>query len=347
MALSSPEVARAAERLVVDHWTAEVVSALRAAGVRPILLKGPATTRWLTPDAPAARSYVDVDILVHPAQRHAAERVLSQLGFVGPGWWYLKDGVRAHAEPWIRPTDGANVDLHRTLHGCEEVPDERIWDAVVNQTETLVVGGVTVEVPGSVVRTMHLGLHASPEQGSDSQSSDDLRRGLAVIGRQTWWDAGDLARRLGVDAELGWCLRAQDSGRRLADELGLPDAPPPRVLLIDADAGTQVLARLATLTTWRRRARYLAQMVFVPPALLPGSTRSADRGPTRLVAAYMRRVVSCPSRLVKAVPGYWAYSRGVPARGHARPRPRASRPCRGAGGRRWASRRSWLSRPRG
>jgi hypothetical protein len=55
-----------AHALARDVATAEVVEALRAAGVRSIVLKGPSIARWLYADG-QPRPYGDTDLLVSPA----------------------------------------------------------------------------------------------------------------------------------------------------------------------------------------------------------------------------------------------------------------------------------------
>jgi hypothetical protein len=77
-----PALVAAAMSLRADATTAEVVGALRGAGVRPILLKGPAFARLLYDTEPAARSYVDADLLVEQRLVPEAGRVLRALGFV-------------------------------------------------------------------------------------------------------------------------------------------------------------------------------------------------------------------------------------------------------------------------
>jgi hypothetical protein len=59
---------------------AEVRSAFNDAGVRSVLLKGPAFARLLYPNA-RSRDYTDVDLLVDPARLETAEEVLRRLGF--------------------------------------------------------------------------------------------------------------------------------------------------------------------------------------------------------------------------------------------------------------------------
>jgi hypothetical protein len=47
----NPAHAVAARALVLDAAAVECVSALREAGIRAFLLKGPVTARWLYPDS--------------------------------------------------------------------------------------------------------------------------------------------------------------------------------------------------------------------------------------------------------------------------------------------------------
>src|SRR3954463_13466769 len=109
----------------VDWCTAQAVKALRAEGVRPLLLKGPAVARWLYAENPRRRPYVDVDLLVAPDERAAAERALAALGYDRPArTWRAEEPP--HAMEWARPSDGAVVDLHRTLHGCEHLDDATV-----------------------------------------------------------------------------------------------------------------------------------------------------------------------------------------------------------------------------
>jgi hypothetical protein len=112
-----------AMRLRADRWLAEVVPALRAAGVDPVLLKGPAIAQWLYAEYPLLRGYHDVDLLVAPHHLGRAEDVLRQLGFTPPGLAAPGD-VPTHANAWFRARDGAEIDLHRCLHGMEVLPPE-------------------------------------------------------------------------------------------------------------------------------------------------------------------------------------------------------------------------------
>ncbi len=84
--------------LALNELLVEVVAALDEAGVRPLLIKGPAIANWLHGD-PYERSYRDVDLIVDPSQFGVANTVLERLGFqglhLGPA-----SAERQHAHPW-------------------------------------------------------------------------------------------------------------------------------------------------------------------------------------------------------------------------------------------------------
>ena len=97
----------AANCLRIDVATVEAVRAMREAGVRPLLLKGPVIATWLYADDPARRPYRDVDLLVAVEQFDAARSVLGRLGyrFVSIPRW-LHHGYLPHAECWVRHATG-------------------------------------------------------------------------------------------------------------------------------------------------------------------------------------------------------------------------------------------------
>ena len=117
-----------AQQLGVDGWTVEVIRAMRAQGLRPLLLKGPATVALLYADEPQTRPYVDADVLVEAGENAAAREVLRSLGFTPR--YVLLSVDEDHAMMFERASDGARVDLHRTLHGLEEVAAGRVWEVV-------------------------------------------------------------------------------------------------------------------------------------------------------------------------------------------------------------------------
>ena len=69
----SPQMQHAMRTLSLDRATAEVVFAWRQAGVRSVMLKGPAVSRWLYRED-EVRGYSDIDLLVPDPEVGAAER---------------------------------------------------------------------------------------------------------------------------------------------------------------------------------------------------------------------------------------------------------------------------------
>ena len=76
----SPPLATVARTLLLDGLAAECVSALRAKGIRALLLKGPVTGRWLYAGQ-RFRDYIDIDVLVAGAEFPRAAQTLTELGF--------------------------------------------------------------------------------------------------------------------------------------------------------------------------------------------------------------------------------------------------------------------------
>ncbi|MGZ4796532.1 MAG: nucleotidyltransferase family protein [Acidimicrobiia bacterium] len=304
-----------AQRLRIDLATVEVVTAMRRAGVRPILLKGPALVELLYRDDPAARAYGDVDLLVAPNQRQAASGVLADLGFerlegrfaqthgVGPAPLLerLRHEPPRHAGAWARVRDHVVVDLHRTIHGAERLDADGVWRSVVASAERLDVLGVPMEIPSVVTRLLHVVLHLRPTDRPGSQARRDLE--LAVERDPVEWErAADLARSLGLEAHMGALLRLVPRGAVLADALDLPAAWPMalRVEFDGAGRATRFLSRLTELG-WTGRIMLVGEKLVPPPSYLRARSRLARRGRIGLAVSYAARVGSSPVRLLEVV----------------------------------------------
>jgi len=288
------DLQRVAQRRHVDRWTAEVVTAFGAKGIRPILLKGPAIARWLYSDT-GARSYCDVDVLVSPAQLAAAEEVLLEIGFdepVHPKW------LLPHARAWVRAADGATVDLHRTLHAMEAIPPESVWAETTMGAESCVVGGVHVDIPGPVMRALHVVLHLSPGEDPESQASEDLRRAMARVDRPTWHAAADRARRLGVADDMGQLLRESVDGAVLADQLGLPSVGSLRSYAVSGLERSDIPVSgywfwcLGSLPSFHAKARWIVERQFPSRRYMEERYRLARLGVAGLGAAYLVRLLA-------------------------------------------------------
>jgi hypothetical protein len=312
----SPDSIAAAQCLRLDHATVEVVTAMRGAGVRPILLKGPAVVDLLFRSDPAARTYRDIDLLVGPAERSQAQRALHRLGFVrhrrAPSRpdapWRDADADRLrhdlphHADIWARETDGVVVDLHRAIHGAERIDPQCLWDAIAATAVPLDVLGVALEAPAVPVRLVHVVLHLRPGDGSASQAWRDLDRAIGHD-HQDWEAAACFARSLGLDGQLGPLLRLMGPrGVRLADALGLPATWPRHLEVEFAASGgiARFLTRLGELP-WHQRVLFVAEKLVPPPGYLRTRSPLASRGRLGLMLGYLSRLARAPKWLLDVV----------------------------------------------
>lgn len=190
-----------ARSLHADAWTAEVVTALRTANIRTVLLKGPVIARWLYAESAGSRTYRDVDLLVSSGQEQAAAAVLVGLGFepFPPGGRL----DQMHARTWVRRRDGAEVDLHTTVHQLEEADPSAVWEAFTAGTEWLRVAGVDVEAPSVAARLLHVVCGVMPLPNPATRACQELDRAIVYADPEAWNEAAALAGRLSVAADFG------------------------------------------------------------------------------------------------------------------------------------------------
>lgn len=269
----------AVETVWVDWYTAQVVEALRARGVEPILLKGPAIRRWLYIDAPGERGYLDADVLVPSGQLRAAAGVLSELGFRHEGDRGLEP-ASLWATGWRRDADGAAIDLHRTLHGCEHSTVDP-WPVVRDGAVEEEVGGVRVLVPSIPVRAVQIVLVSPADR--PWRRWDDLRRVLDRLSLEDWVEAAAVARRLGVERQFGYRLSQSPAGPEFARRLGL-DPAPWWWLRFETDPLLRWLVLLGALPSWRARGRLARRLLLPTPDYV--RFRDPEAAARGLAAAY-------------------------------------------------------------
>lgn len=297
---------RAARTIDVDLTTAAVARGLRDAGVRAVLLKGPALAALLYGPS-EHRSYADVDLLLAPGDEAPAGAALRGLGFQPiVDDEALRGHRRVHAHEWSRGR-GASVDLHRTLPGAA-FPPSVVWDALASETGAITVGGVEVETLSTTGLLVQVALHAAHHGPLSRRAIDDLERAVRRMPLETWSGAAELAARIGATPAFGAGLRLAPAGAELAEELGLPDEVPVDVALRAAGAPP-----LAVGLDWLLRTEGLgARLALVARTAVPAPSALrlwrplARRGPGGLAAAY----VSHPLWLARhAVPSIRAVRR--------------------------------------
>ena len=312
-ALRRTSVLTAGAALAVEATTAEVVGALYDVGVRSILLKGPSLARWLY-DSNSPRLSIDVDLLIAPDDRAAAEALLTRLGFAPlPG---NADDETRHAGAWERPSDLVSVDLHINLAGVG-VSSEEAWRLLSQDTSRLLVAGIEVEALAPPARALHVALHAAQHGVRWEWGLEDLARSLRRLPLELWRETAALAESLDATAPLVAGLRLLPEGEELRAQLDLPVETTVEVALRATTPPDLALGlhRLGAIEGLRKKAVFVAGKVFPNAAWMRSWLPLARRGRLGLAAAYGWR----PLWLLLRTPGALRALRR--ARRTATPRP--------------------------
>jgi hypothetical protein len=267
--------------LKLEAVTAEVVAALRDARIAAIVLKGAAASRWLYGED--ARHSSDVDLLVAPSAFRPAEGVLASLGFTGAHG-------DEHARDWRRARDGMVVDLHETIVGAT-VPQQRLWDELARETETVRMGGREVDILNPPGRALHVALHAAQHGVEVGSAIEDLGRALERVPHEVWDGAAVLAARLHARPAFAAGLRLLPAGEAVAERLGLPVEISAEIALRARTPPPVALGfyQLATTHGFRNKAALVLEELAPPPSFMRARFPRAARTRPGLAAAYVWR----------------------------------------------------------
>lgn len=292
-----------ARALVVDAWTVEASAALERAGVPALLLKGPVIARWLY-DPPEERGYGDVDLLVAPRAIPAAERILDGLGYElkdPEGELELVSGP--HAQTWLRPRDGAVIDLHHTLPG-DVLAGELVWAELWRRAETMDIDNHHVRVLDEPSRALMVALHAAHHGGETAAPLEDLRRAAVQAPMSTWRQAADIASAILALPKFAEGLQLTPEGERVARDLRL--ASPDVLRSLDSTQLASGFERLAATPGLASRAQLIAGELVPSPEFMRWWMPLARRSRRGLAAAYVYRFAWL---LVQAAGGWRAWRR--------------------------------------
>jgi hypothetical protein len=301
------------ERL--DRATAALFRALGTAGVDAVLLKGPALGRALY-RADERRTYVDVDVLVAPADRAAARRTLLELGFFDAHEPLGIDDVGGvvHAETWLAGEgadyQGTLVELHLWLPGATADPQE-VWDALSAGREWVEVDGLLVSCPGRPLLAMGVALHAAQHGPSYAKGLAELALGLERWPMEVWEAAAELAARTGAVEAFAAGLRLVPEGAVRACALGLPATEGANWEIRNAGSrprGTFHLRAFLEAGGPRARLSVLRRSLLPKRAWIARQYPWAGRGGWRLAAAYSLHVARAPLWALRA----WRFRRRSP-----------------------------------
>lgn len=180
--------------VLVDRWL-DVTARLAAAGIPCVTHKGIALVHTVYPDL-GLRPMADIDLLVHPNDRAAAERVVRDAG-------YASRGDDAAGEPLRGFTLFARGDVLIDLHwhlarysrfeGIAQVDHAGVW----RRARRLDVDGPARWTPGAEDTLLHLALHLT--LGSE-------------LGRLVWFADIDALLRA-HERTLDWDRALAEAGR--------------------------------------------------------------------------------------------------------------------------------------
>jgi Uncharacterised nucleotidyltransferase len=296
----------------LDSAAVAVLDAFDGAGVRSLLLKGPALARLLYAEH-EHRGYSDVDLLVAPTDLAEARRTLPGLGFEKSGSHFGIDDVAGiqYAEQWGQrgETGAVWIDLHWRLWGCE-APDHAVWDALSRRRTSIDLAGRETAVLERDALALHLALHAAQHGLNDRKAMGDFARGLERWGIEIWSSAATIAGETGATPTFAAALRLLPAGAALATELRLPDANAIEWEILHRRArprGTFHLKAFAEARDMRARADVMRRSLFPTRQWITWEIPWARRGRLALVAAYMWHILRAPAWALRS----WHYRRRV------------------------------------
>jgi Uncharacterised nucleotidyltransferase len=298
----------------LDAAAVKVLDAFDAAGVKAILLKGPALARFLYwPDEP--RSYSDVDVLVPPDGLAPARGALAKLGYsdASAANAFGVDDVAGvvHAELWSRQGERGPVliDLHWALPGWE-APAGVIWDALGKRRTWIELAGRQVPVFDRAALALHLATHAGQHGPEDGKALTDLARGIRRWPLDVWRSAADLANEVKAGSLFAAGLRLLPEGAALATDLGLPSTDELDWKIRHRGTrprGTFHLDAFMEARGVRERANVLGRSLIPRSRWIARRYPWAASGGMRLLAGYAAHLLSSPAWAVRA----WRFRRGA------------------------------------
>ena len=274
--------------LANDAVTGALVEGLRNAGLRSVVLKGPATRSWLYEEG-SGRISEDIDLLIRRSDLAAMEAELPRLGFNHVGVSAVGDGrpVRHH---WRHVQSSVLLELHTSLTGIG-VSDDESWRILTSATDEMRIGPDRVEVLGVAARTMHIALHAAQHGRSYHRTQADLSRALQLVPEGAWKEAARLAKRLESVAAFSAGLMLLPAGRDLIRRLDLQPTADIGVALRaeTAPPAAQGLAWMLSLEGRRAQVRFLLRALAPPRVYMRAWLPLANHGRAGLALAYLWR----------------------------------------------------------
>jgi hypothetical protein len=269
------------------------------------VLKGPALAEWLYPGE--VRPYGDSDLMVAPSDWDQAVAVLNRLGF--------SDYLGPMAHPRMESFAGTcfargdkSVDLHCALHGLEG-DREAIWASFLAGSESQLIGGAELRVPGRPALLMHVGLHAAHH--AEGKPIEDLRRAIVHADQPLWRQALELAQDFNGLPVFASGLRLLPEGIELARRLGIEHVSSPlhELRYEGVPMAEGIDALLSPGVGVRQRLVMLIKEFFPRPEFMRWWSPLARRGRLGLAAAYVWRPAWLIAHAPRGLIAWWRIRR--------------------------------------
>lgn len=298
----SVEAVQGAQTVRLDLAAYEAVQALEADGIPSLVLRGPAIARWLYPDE--FRAYTDIDLLIQPGRAERARLVVAALGYACSSMPTSARNVDPHDSIWLRATDGARLELHRSLFGIG-ADGAALWDRLSVEIEplSLGIGGRVLPVLRPHARVLVIALHVAYHGHWMPWPVRDLELALAALSGSALRETARLAKQLDAVPAFAAGLRQTEAGAVLADDLALPTDRSVGMELGRAGAPTVALhlESLSRVPSGRPRLLYVLRALFPPPRFMRVRYAMARRGRGGLHLTYLGRPLWLLVRLAPAL----------------------------------------------
>jgi hypothetical protein len=153
-------------QLLVNQRMQSVSAALHDEGIAHVVLKGPALSEHVYPDA-TWRAFADLDILVTSFDAARARKVIERLGAQIPPFQRRITAGGRDGEIALFFSDGVNVDLHHELVNDAEVRSHfRIPTAeLVFRARRVAIDGTDIPILDPTDQLLHLCVHGAVSNG--------------------------------------------------------------------------------------------------------------------------------------------------------------------------------------
>ena len=295
---------------ILEPVAAKLFAAFDGAGISALLLKGAALSRLLY-EPGEHRAYVDLDLLVAPADLERASELMRQLGYRNTAERLGIDDVGnvVHADTWLAPAGVAahEIDVHRWLPGAQAAA-EAAWESLARHRTTIELAGATIPALDREGQALQLATHAAQHGPTYFKGLSELSLAIERWEPGVWRGAAQLAAELDAIDPFAAGLRLLPQGTQVASELGLPhrsaldweirnlDKRPRGAFHVDAFGGA---------ATWRERLALGRRALLPNRRWLEIEYHWAKRSRALLVPAYVLHLARAPVWAARA----WAFRR--------------------------------------